>query len=358
MTRIVVFTDDDSYRTSFAALERSRTYAVEFYPKDELRSVVRDLTEPTVLYYDLEGESQHARSRNIRYLTRGPEHPIGVIDGAETVPDPAELFHAGAVDYLGPNALEQGVQPKRVRRALSLFEHAYGQNGSAGVGNARVDDEADQLCDDATTGGSSATMVLSPQTGQRMARCRPSGLDWSRIQASQDYTFLMLYAELDLDSDLRRIWSTRRIESLSASFRNYLETELADHQARTWMWHDTAGLLLLPFDGQHCLVLRDCVRLMLSQTLMAVEHLDLSHAVGFRLALTTGETTYQNSGQTGGIISDSVNFVFHLGKKYLRLGQFIVGEEVLWLADPRLRKLFTFDKRYENRELHRMYHVL
>ena len=70
MTRVVVFTDDESYRESFAALERSRTYEVEFYPRSALRGVLHELQEPVVLYYDLEGESEHSRGKTLRFLTR------------------------------------------------------------------------------------------------------------------------------------------------------------------------------------------------------------------------------------------------------------------------------------------------
>ncbi len=370
MTRVVVFTDDESYRESFAAVERSRTYSLEFYRKDELRGVLRSLSEPALLYYDLDGDSDHSRDRALRYLTRGPEHAVGVIDGAEAVPDPAELFHAGAVDYLGPNVLESGVHPRRVKRAVSLFEQAYARNGDDELHGSEENNGHGSLAD-ADVGRSvnhsdsapvglqlAERMTLSPAAAERMAAYRPSGLDWGAVRSSQEYTFLMLYAELDLDNELRRIWSTRRIERLAGSFRSYLESELAGHNARAWMWSDTAGLFLIPFDGRHCPVLRDCVRLMLSQTLMAVEWLGLSHSVGFRLALTTGDTVYEDSGQTGDIISDSVNFVFHLGKRYLKPGRFVVDEEALWQADPHLHALFSFDGRYDQRELYRMHRVL
>ena len=397
MTRVVVFTDDDSYRESFAPVERSRTYSLEFYRKDELRTVLRNLSEPAVLYYDLEGDSDHSRDRTLRYLTRGPEHAVGVIDGSEAVPDPAGLFHAGAVDYLGPNALETGVHPKRVKRAVSLFEQAYSRNGDDALYNSDENggrgwaDGADRegpagrpgngapvganAAGDAALGDNAAAdhpaadgaarvlqfaerTALSPPSADRLAGYRPPGLDWEAVRSSREYTFLMLYAELDLENELRRIWSTRRIERLAGSFRSYLESELAGHNARSWMWSDTAGLFLIPFDGRYCPVLRDCVRLMLSQTLLAVERLGLSHAVGFRLALTLGDTTYEDSGRTGGIISESVNFVFHLGKRYLEPGRLVVDEEALRLSDPRLHSLFSFDGRYEQRELYRMHRVL
>ncbi len=354
MIRVVVFTDDESYRDRFAALDRSRSYSLEFYPKEELRTVLRSLSEPAVLYYDLEGESQFVRERTLRFLTKGPEHAVGVIDSTEEVPDPAELFHIGAVDYIGPGVLEDGVGPRRVRRAVTLFEQAYGSNGSG-------DDAADSAT--GTTDGPDAdwqgtTVVLSAEAKQRTRSYRPSGLDWQRVFVSQEYTFLMLYSELDIDGDLRRIWSTHRIEGLAAKFRGYLERELTGYGAHSWIWSDTACLFLIPFDGERCPLVRDCVRLMLSQTLMAVERLSLSHAVGFRLALTVGDTIYEDRGRTGDIISDSVNFVFHLGRKYLEAGQLLVDEEALWLADPQLHKLFSFAGRYEGRELYRMHRVL
>jgi hypothetical protein len=78
----------------------------------------------------------------------------------------------------------------------------------------------------------------------------------------------------------------------------------------------------------------------------------------YRVALHIGATTYHTRGQTGRIVSDSVNTIFHLGRKFTRPGHFCMTETAVPYIPAGIRQYFVPAGRFEGHEITRMRQVL
>jgi hypothetical protein len=63
-------------------------------------------------------------------------------------------------------------------------------------------------------------------------------------------------------------------------------------------------------------------------------------------------------GNTGTIVSDTINFTFHLGTRYARPGSLYITKPVYDHTHPGLKDLFVKDDPFEGREVYRMRKIL
>ena len=71
------------------------------------------------------------------------------------------------------------------------------------------------------------------------------------------------------------------------------------------------------------------------------------------MALSVGSTVYHD-GDTGRIVSDAVNSIFHLGRRFTRAGQFLLTGDAAELVPPRFAASSSLPGSYEGRRIHRM----
>jgi hypothetical protein len=120
-----------------------------------------------------------------------------------------------------------------------------------------------------------------------------------------------------------------------------------------WMWMDFCGLVLIPFDGERCEAVLSCLRMVMNRAITSVEDCELGMLLSFRIALHIGNTVYRARGDTGSIISDSINSIFHLGQKFARPGHYLLTENVEPFIPSGVRDLFKGEGVYEGRMIYR-----
>lgn len=318
---IFVVSENRAVRTAFRAAERSRSYTVVYGSADELPSIAHraDSTPGSLLYIDAHGVDAASLRRRVRQLGASRPYRFGVLDPEGEVVDIAELFHLCAADYLGKAQLAAGVTTARLRRVFACAP---------------------------------VSRVPSSLPAVPAGSCAPSGSDWSGVRDGHEYTFLMLYAGLDRLSDLRRKSSESFLASMRRAFQQLLERSFAPFGARLWMWKEDDGLILMPFDGRSVDAVIAAIRFMLNRVLVNTEELREFDDLCWRLALHIGATTYRTSGRTGAIVSESVNFMFHLGSRYVEAGSFAVTAPVYALLTPALCACFEPRGAYESIEVH------
>ena len=317
---IFIVTDSRAVEKAFASAVRSRTYSVELTPRDALNETIRRANEvpDSFLYVDVEGVDARALKRRLTRLRDERPYRFGIVDRTGSVRDIAELFHYAAADYVGKALLAEGLSTARLRRVVEY---------------------------DPTPATRRAGNHVPEHEHHRLV---PSGSDWSRVRDGEEYTFIMLYAGIDGAEELRRTSSETLLSSLRGSFTGLLERTFGDYQARVWMWKEEEGLLLMPFDGQELDVVIQALRLMLNRVLINAEEFDQYGEVSWRLALHLGNTTYRSTGRTGDIVSESVNFVFHLGGRSVAPGGFAVTAPCLDLIPEGIRPLFDHRGAFES----------
>jgi hypothetical protein len=138
-----------------------------------------------------------------------------------------------------------------------------------------------------------------------------------------------------------------------ASFRSYIDGFVRQFGGRIWMWSSFGGLVLFPFDAKSCPALTCSFRLMLFKHIYDIEGSHFPKFLSYRVVLHIGNILYMEE-NTGNIVSDSLNSIFHLGQQFARPGGFYVTDEVMQFSHPALRGFFLHAGTFENRRVLRM----
>lgn len=299
---------------------------VRFVRLEEFPAVLKAATGPTLCYLDISGIEDTKRSVYLRSLKKRANVLYGIIDPGGKIKDVASLFHEGAVDYLNRRSLESGVGMSRLTRVLG-----YAQSVHPKV----------------------LTEAAASTEATRRAPYILSGSDWSSVVPGGEYTFSMMYIELDGKDQMEKRYGAQNLSAALASFRAYIEGFIRRFGGRLWMWSSFGGIVLFPFDAKSCPALACGFRLMLFKHLYDIEGSHFPHFLSFRIVLQIGNTPYTEQ-DTGHIVSDSLNSIFHLGQQFVQPGNFCVTEEAMQFGHSALRDFFVAAGTFEGRKILRM----
>jgi len=319
---IIIFSNTKNIDKIFSAVSKSKKFSVRILPAASLKKGARSIPKQTIVYADLSSFTKTEAPQIIKSLSKCDGSVFGIIDPKGMVDDVAALFHAGAGDYLGPHAVKKGIASKRIEDVL-IFKQIEPQEKLKAL-------KKDYIL---------------------------SGRDWKGIAPGKEYTFVFMLVELDNKSELKGA-GNEYFNFITGSFKRYLEEHITPSNGRIWMWIDFGGLVIFPFDGGISNAIESGFRLMINRKLMSAEILHLDLLLSYRIAMHVGNTVYQARGQTGTIVSDSINSVFHLGQKYAKPGWFCLTEDMYHFVHPGLKSAFVPAGEYEGRSILRMKTVL
>jgi hypothetical protein len=318
--RIAVFSDAKNIEKMFSGV--SKSFPAAFFAVKDLKKGIKALGKDTLLYLDISAMTASEARKQIAALAKDRAIPFGIIDPKGLLSDIAEIFHAGGMDYIGKAEAKEGVPFKRIDRTMAYLERHFAQ---------------DKECEEGARDGKYIT-----STG------------WKNVRSGEEYSFCFMYLELDNRQKLKSRFSAEQLERVSREFHDYVQRQVAPLQGKVWMWMDFFGLILFPFDGKSCEAIRLAFMLMLGQRSASGDECRYDFLLSFRSAIHIGNTVYEARGDTGKIISDSINSIFHLGQKYARPGNLYLTEDVREFVPAGLEKSFLTDGVYEGREILRM----
>lgn len=310
---VLVFSATRGIEKSFPAKKGT---TVEFADPGEFTKKIKSVPAGSIVYLDASSFEGPSLSRALAAALKRGGIAAGVMDPKGTLSDVAQLFHSGAADYIGKDMLKAGVSAARFDAAASFA-------GAAGG------------CAEAQPGPSVPF----------------SGSDWKGVVSGREYMFCFLFVELDRVGSLKAAQFGGQGANPAELFLQFIESQLKGSGGKMWMWSDFGGVILFPFDGKRCPVIEPLFRLVLNRTLFSAEESLATTALSFRAAVHIGSTRFRDRGETGKIVSDSVNFIFHLGQKRAQPGCAYVTREVIDLFPDALGAFFDSDGSYESREL-------
>jgi hypothetical protein len=120
------------------------------------------------------------------------------------------------------------------------------------------------------------------------------------------------------------------------------------------MWMNQSGLVLFPFNGESINAILSCIRLVLNRTIISAEYYPYNTVITYRMILHLGNTIYRTRGKTGTIVSDTINFLFHMGKQFSQRGHFYVTAPVVPFIPEQLQKVFIPVGTFEGVEISKM----
>jgi len=320
---IVVFSDSKTTGRFFIKVKKSKKYTLQLHPCAELKKIVKKVRTGSFVYYDITNRSEEDIKKAVRQLDGLGTIQYGIIDPRGVSQDIAEYFHKGASDYIGKQLAKDQLTGKRLQRVMD-FGIEKQQRG--------------------------AVKEEKPEKPEYIL----SGSDWKDVKTGSEYTFIIMLIELDGSSRLKKSYHRDQLDTLLQRFHDYITYVTEPNNGRIWMSMDTTWLPLFPFNGSRCSPLLTCFRLMLDRNIISAEDIGFNIPLSYRISLHIGNTVYKKRGDTGQIVSDTINSVFHLGQKYAEPGGFYVTQEVFPFIPKGLDDYFIPAGVFEGREIRRM----
>jgi hypothetical protein len=228
----------------------------------------------------------------------------GIVDPKGTAEDPALFFFEGASDYIGSVLSKKGLIKKRFETAFSWA--------------VVKSDSGDKKTD--VTGAEDKKKSFLP-TGKFPG--------WKSIRTGTSGSFFFLFVSISGKSNLRTMLGENGFNTIKNRLRDVLLDELWEADALLWMETEGNSLFLIPpraINGRN--TVEAVMKMLLNSQLISIEDLGLSIKIDFTFALHYGETIYQAPGKTGAVISETVNYIFHLGTKKAETGRLTISESI------------------------------
>jgi hypothetical protein len=319
--KVIVFTSKPSLIGKLKNLEKTSLFEFRISDPKELKKTITEAEGDTLVYLDTSAFTESQITRTLKSSQEQQLFRLGVLDETGSVDDPGNLIHLGAVDYLSKKTVQQGITASRLNKALSFC-------------GFKEREEAEQA---------------KPDSNWKL-----SGTSWKNVKSGQEYTFCFMFIEIDLIDEWKNKSGRRHLDEVKAAFQKHVQ-EFADSlSGKIWMWMDLGGLILFPFNGKTCEAILGGIRLVLSKPIISAEKYPYHTTISYRLALHIGNTTYRARGHTGTIISDTVNYLFHLGHKFAKPGNFYLTEPVARYIPESLRECFIPADSFEGLAISRM----
>ncbi len=285
-----------------------------------------------ITYLDLTGLDEEARKKALMAIKRRCAGTAwGIIDPEGILDDPAMAFFSGAADYLGPAACRIGIDKARLRAVLAFA-------------NTRRSTVLD--------GGSDSLSVTN--TGFRCDEIPQTPFcGWKSILPGTAYPFFFLYVSVSATMNLKTRLGEAGYINFRDRLRNLCQQAFSEAEVLLWMETDATALYLIPPQAaQVGAITEACLRMLLGAPLLGYERLFLPFPITFSFALHAGTTEFAPPGKTGTIVSDAVNFIYHLGAKRAGPGRLTISEEAARLAITHpFEDLFTPTGTFEGRTI-------
>ncbi len=352
MMRVLVFTSSPTIRTRFAAIERSKMFEILFVEPDRMKKTIEEYPDTEIVYIDA-GSGPKDLKRLIRELTDSGALRVGILDLKNEIDDPAGLFFEGAVDYLGKPMLSSEVASRRLKKA---FESSLpGTKAETAPKKGRKKTRRKDGAGTAAGGAASKTGTKNKRRTKKKRRYESlSGSTWNGVQNGREYTFVLLYIEIDLTEEWRTKSGKTHLDEVVSLFHKHVDRVISPLDGKVWMWTHTGGVVLFPFDGKTCPAIRTCFKLVLDSTIISAEEYPYKTQITYSMAIHIGNTVYRGRGDTGTIVSETVNFIFHLGDKFLKRGNFFVTDAAAPFIPEGLVDCFGDAGTFENIDVLRM----
>jgi hypothetical protein len=294
-------------------------------------------TAADITYVDIGGLSEAEIKKTLTQIKKCcGNSPWGIIDPKGSVKDTAALFFEGASDYLGPALVkESGVDSKRFKDVLAWHKKHAGSSTEGGAKSVEAEGK----------GGFIKSGIKLPA-----ASAFPG---WKKMEAGKSMPFYLLYCSLQGKVALDSRLDEKTIAQIHKRFLSHLDDNLQESDGLLWMNTGKDCLFLIPPRAK-CAeeAIKACVGMVVSAPLIVLETLAIAIPSNIVFALHYGVISYKQPGKTGTIISDAVNFIFHLGAKKAEPGRLTISGDLPDVTVPKnLQDLFIPAGEYEGRRI-------
>jgi hypothetical protein len=311
--KYLVFTEREPIRKSF---QKSGYEPIEFHNPDALRDICRGI-RGAIIYLDREADSHDNLLKHLSYLNNRSDLRFAIVDGVKPTEDPAFFFHYGAVDYISPALIKQGLSRERLEQVQRFNP----------IDSRMINDNWDDSV---------------PY----------SGVNWDKVEEGKEYLFSMLYVGLDDMVRIQEILGQEGAEKFNTDFRNWLDEHMDAWYGYQWLWNGWGGVYLFPFNGQRIYAMEAAMECFLNKRFSRFSSFEIKTT--FRLALHLGSSVFLKRGETGSIVSDSINSLFHMAYRDENQDGLTISQEVRPYIPETLFPFLGKGKEFEGRLIYQL----
>ena len=324
-----IFTNTAATKKIFSEIRLGKSSSIKIEPADSILKKISEQAYEDFYYFDISSISDADLKKITNKLKKMQELKYGIIDSKSNIVDIAELFHSGMTDYIGKSLLKEGITKKRFTAIEEFVETHFKKPEPKTEPNKEA----------------------KPQY-------KISGPTWKDIKSGEEYTFTMMFIEIDNAKKIKSTYGEHKFNKFTQDFAEYLEENLSDLQGQLWMWMDFGGLILFPFNGKKCNAILPAFKMMIDAPLISFEDFEYEFDFTFRIAIHIGDTVYKKRGNTGTIVSDAINSIFHLGQKFAKPNSMYITEDAFEFIPEQINDLFIDDGIYEKRVQYRLRYLI
>ncbi|MFP4510503.1 MAG: hypothetical protein ACLFNQ_10260 [Spirochaetaceae bacterium] len=351
--RIVIFAADESVHDIFTPLQRSSGVALEYMHHDDIRTWVKSGHSADMMYLDARELSARDLGRLVKRLVQSDSGALAVFDVDNEVEDIGSLFFEGICDYLGSVFCDRGLRKQRVESALRLHHRMHHSAQTPQTSSLRTPPARAQH-----SWNGRETPKDFPSEARAIPRLIPSHTDWSLIQSGEEYTFGLLYVGIDLADSVRKDTRPELVRDSLSAFQAALREVISPFNGMLWFWKDTAGVVLFPFDGTNSDAVTGTIKVYLHGMFWQAENRTNYLTEQYRLALHVGNVVFEDGARRETLVSDTINYLFHLGSMHTEPGSFIATEPILSRCPEGFRHCFVASDSFKGVKTWRMRRIL
>ncbi|MBN1410087.1 MAG: hypothetical protein JW969_04530 [Spirochaetales bacterium] len=291
-------------------------------PKD-LKKDVKSTEMPSIFYLDVSAFEKNLQ-KAVKTIQANDLIYYGILDPKDSADDPALYFFSGAVDYIGKKALATAFKKQRFK-ALVQFLEEY-----------REDYEAADI----EIAEKSKKYIVSPN-------------GWKDIKTGTESTFTIIFIEMDDKKEIEQKYGKKNLKVALAVFRNFIERQIYPFEGKIWYWNGYGGIILFPYKGKEIDAVLCAFRLYLFKFIHDIRESHFPNFISFRTVMHLGNLEYVER-NTGNVIADSINSIFHIGYKHAKSNSLYLTQEVGELTPPPLKPFIKPSGAFEGRDIFKM----
>ncbi len=192
--------------------------------------------------------------------------------------------------------------------------------------------------------------------GIRMSEKDGKRPDFGVCKEGEEYDFALMDIDIVKNSEIVNKFSYDLVKSTYTKIIAYFTNRIEKRGGRIWTWAGDGGLAAF-YGNEMCVkAVNAAIDIVAGIPLFNAEHNDLPVDLNVRVAVHKGRCIYRENKDL--MLSDDINFVVHLEKKFTHINSISLSENVFQELSDRHRKFFFPDGIFERRKAFRLNYIV
>ncbi len=176
--------------------------------------------------------------------------------------------------------------------------------------------------------------------------------DFGVCKEGVEYDFTFIDIDIVKNSQVVNKYSYDIVKKTYTKIIAYFTNRIEKRNGRIWVWAGDGGIAAFYGDNKCVKAVNAAIDIVAGIPLFNAEHNDLPIDLNVRVAVHKGRCIYRDNKDL--LLSDDINFVVHLEKKFTHINSISISENVFQELPDKHRKFFFPDGLFERRKAYRL----